>query len=81
VVGGAIPLKGGIILDMKKLNKIIEINDENLSVTVETGINGMNLERYLNAKGYTSGHIPQSLYTSSVGGYIAHRTAGQFSTK
>jgi alkyldihydroxyacetonephosphate synthase len=81
VVGGAIPVLGGIILDMKKFNKIIEINDKNLTVTVEAGINGMNLERYLNAKGYTCGHIPQSLYTSSVGGYIAHRAAGQFSTK
>ncbi|MHA1255248.1 MAG: FAD-binding oxidoreductase [Promethearchaeota archaeon] len=73
VVGGAIPIYGGIILDMKKFNKILEINDKDLTVTVETGTNGMNLERYLNAKGYTSGHIPQSLYTSSVGGWIAHR--------
>ncbi|MFX1257210.1 MAG: FAD-binding oxidoreductase [Promethearchaeota archaeon] len=81
VVGGTIPVYGGIILDMKKFNKILEINDKNLTVTVETGTNGMNLERYLNAKGYTSGHIPQSLYTSSVGGWIAHRAAGQFSTK
>ena len=81
VVGGAIPVRGGIIIDMKKFNKILEINDKNLTVTVEAGINGMNLERFLNAKGYTSGHIPQSLYTSSVGGYIAHRAAGQFSTK
>jgi alkyldihydroxyacetonephosphate synthase len=81
VVGGAIPIYGGIILDMKKFNKILEINDKDLTITVETGTNGMNLERYLNAKGYTSGHIPQSLYTSSVGGWIAHRAAGQFSTK
>ncbi len=81
VVGGAIPIYGGIIIDMKKFNKILEINDKNLTVSVETGINGMNLERYLNEKGYTCGHIPQSLYTSSVGGYIAHRAAGQFSTK
>jgi len=81
VVGGAIPIYGGIIVDMKKLNKIIEINEKNLTVTVEAGINGMNLERYLNEKGYRCGHIPQSIYTSSVGGYIAHRAAGQFSTK
>ena len=81
VVGGAIPIYGGIILDMKKFNKILEINDKDLTVTVEAGTNGMNLERYLNAKGYTGGHIPQSLYTSSVGGWIAHRAAGQFSTK
>ncbi len=81
VVGGALAIHGGIILDMKKFNKILEINDTDLSVTVETGVNGMNLERYLNAKGYTGGHVPQSLYTSSVGGWIAHKAAGQFSTK
>jgi alkyldihydroxyacetonephosphate synthase len=81
VVGGVIPLYGGIIIDMKKFNKVIKINDRDLTVTAEAGINGMNLERYLNAKGYTSGHIPQSLYFSSLGGWIAHRGAGQFSTK
>lgn len=81
VVGGAIPVYGGIIIDMKKFNKVLEINDKDLTVTVQTGINGMNLERYLNAKGYTCGHIPQSIYMSSVGGWIAHRAAGQFSTK
>ncbi|MFW9771978.1 MAG: FAD-binding oxidoreductase [Candidatus Thorarchaeota archaeon] len=80
-VGGTIPLQGGIILDMKKFNKILNINDKNLTVTAESGINGMNLERYLNAKGYTCGHIPQSLYMSSLGGWIAHKAAGQFSTK
>ena len=81
VVGGAIAIYGGIIIDMKKFNTILEINDKDLTVTVESGTNGMNLERYLNVKGYTSGHIPQSLYISSVGGWIAHRSAGQFSTK
>ena len=81
VVGGAIPVRGGIIIDMKKFNKVLNINDNDLTVTVQTGMNGMNLERMLNAKGYTSGHIPQSLYTSSVGGWIAHKAAGQFSTK
>ncbi|MFX1303780.1 MAG: FAD-binding oxidoreductase [Promethearchaeota archaeon] len=81
VVGGAIPIYGGIIIDMKKFNKILEINDKNLTVTAQAGINGMNLERYLNSKGYTAGHIPQSLYFSSLGGWIAHRSAGQFSTK
>ena len=81
VVGGAIPIWGGIIIDMKKFNRIIGISDKDLTVTVESGTNGMNLERFLNSKGYTCGHIPQSLYTSSVGGWIAHRAAGQFSTK
>jgi len=81
VVGGALSIRGGIIIDMKKFNKILELNDKDLTVTAQTGINGMNLERFLNDKGYTTGHIPQSLYTSSLGGWIAHRAAGQFSTK
>jgi alkyldihydroxyacetonephosphate synthase len=66
---------------MKKFNNVLSINDQNLTVTAQAGINGMNLERYLNAKGYTSGHIPQSLYTSSLGGWLGHKAAGQFSTK
>ncbi len=81
VVGGSIPVYGGIIVDMKKFNKVLDLNDKNLTVTAQAGINGMNLERFLNSKGYTCGHIPQSLYTSSLGGWIAHRAAGQFSTK
>ncbi|MFX0058699.1 MAG: FAD-binding oxidoreductase [Candidatus Hodarchaeota archaeon] len=81
VVGGAIPVRGGIIIDMKKFNKILNINEKDLTVTVEAGINGMNLERILNANGYTLGHTPQSSYFSSVGGWIAHKAAGQFSTK
>ncbi|MCP4762749.1 MAG: FAD-binding oxidoreductase [archaeon] len=80
-VGGSLPVHGGIIVDMKHFKKVIELNKKNLTITVETGMNGMNLERFLENKGFTAGHIPQSLYTSSVGGYIAHRAAGQFSTK
>ncbi len=81
VVGAALPVVGGIVVDMKKMDKIIEINDANLTVTAQTGINGMNLERELNHAGYTMGHIPQSVRTSTLGGYIAMRAAGQFSTK
>ncbi|HUU79440.1 MAG TPA: FAD-binding oxidoreductase [candidate division Zixibacteria bacterium] len=81
VVGGAIPIFGGIIVDMKKMDKIVEINDLNLTAKIQTGKNGMNIERELNQAGYTLGHIPQSIYTSTLGGYIANKAAGQFSTK
>ena len=81
VLGSAIPRKGGIVLDVKKMNKIVEIDDLGLMARVQTGINGMNLERLLNRDGYTMGHIPQSLYCSSLGGWIACKAAGQFSTK
>ena len=81
VLGGAVPIRGGIVVDMKKMSNILAVDDVNLTVTVEPGINGMNLECTLNRKGYTLGHIPQSLYCSTLGGWLACRAAGQFSTK
>lgn len=81
VVGSAIPIEGGIVIDMKKMDEVIGIDDAGLMATVQTGINGMNLERWLNREDYTMGHIPQSLYCSSLGGWLACRAAGQFSTK
>ncbi len=81
VLGGAIPIDGGIIVDLKRVNKIIEINDQNLTVTAQTGINLTNLEEELNRKQYTMGHFPQSFYCSSLGGNLSTRAAGEFSTK
>ncbi len=81
VVGGAVPIEGGIVVDLKRMDRIVDIDDESLMVVAQAGINGMNLERKLNRKGYTLGHIPQSLYCSSLGGWLACKAAGQFSTK
>ncbi|RLI64096.1 MAG: FAD-binding oxidoreductase [Promethearchaeia archaeon] len=80
VVGGAIPIFGGIMVDMKYFDHI-KINPVNMTAQIGAGVNGKNLERYLNKRGYRMGHIPQSLYTSTVGGYFSHRAAGQFSGK
>lgn len=80
VVGGALAL-GGIVLDMKRMDRIKDINDIDLTVTAGAGTNGENLERALNAAGFTCGHIPQSGRCSTVGGWIAPRGTGQFSTR
>jgi alkyldihydroxyacetonephosphate synthase len=81
VLGGAIPIFGGLVVDIKKMNKILEVSDKSLLVNVQAGINGWRYEEALNSLGYTGGHIPQSLPSSTVGGWIACRAAGQFSTK
>ena len=81
VVGAALPVYGGIMVDMKRFDKVIELNDKDLTVTVQTGMNGKALERILQEQGYLIGHVPQSFHTATVGGWIAHRAAGQFSTK
>ncbi|MDZ4726343.1 MAG: FAD-binding oxidoreductase [Leptospira sp.] len=72
--------KGGISVDLSLMDKIIEFNSQDSTVTVQTGISGPALEAFLNEKGYTCGHFPQSFEFSTVGGWIAAKGAGQAST-
>ncbi|NVM28925.1 MAG: FAD-binding oxidoreductase [Candidatus Helarchaeota archaeon] len=79
VNGGIVPLTGGISIDLKKLRKI-EINEESNFVLCQAGVIGQHLENYLNKKGYTLGHLPSSLTTSTIGGFVATRSAGALSS-
>lgn len=81
VLGGIIPLGQEITLDMRRMNRILEIDRENNLVTVEAGMFGEDFESALNAEGYTSGHLPQSLTISTVGGWAACRGGGQESSR
>jgi len=81
VLGGAIPLDGSAILNLQRINRFICLDETSLVAEFEAGIIGANLERELNHRGYSLGNIPQSLHCSTLGGWIATRAAGQFSTK
>jgi alkyldihydroxyacetonephosphate synthase len=81
VVGAALPTQGGILLDLSRLNKILVLDEVNLLVKVQAGIMGHNLEAELNSRGFTLNHSPQSLDRSTVGGWIATRACGQFSSR
>lgn len=81
VCGGTLPRGGGVVMDLKKMNSIFELNDATLTVTAEAGIIGQHLEMELNRRGYTMGHFPSSIYCSSLGGFLATRSAGQLSAK
>ncbi len=80
VLGGTVPKKSGVVIDLKKLRDI-KINKENLLVEVDSGVNGFYLEDFLNYNGFTLGNIPQSLYPSTVGGWVGTKATGQFSTR
>jgi len=80
VLGGTVPEGGGIVVDLKRIRDVA-LNEEDLIVEAGAGVNGYYLEKYLESKGYTLGHFPQSLYPSTVGGWIATKATGQFSTK
>lgn len=81
VVGGIIPTERGITIDMSRMSKILNLDKESLTVEVESGIIGQNLEDFLNKNNYTLRHFPQSIRSASVGGLIATKSIGQFSTK
>jgi len=81
VLGGAIPLNGSIVLNLQRMSRFLNLDETSLVAEFEAGIMGANLERELNHRGYSAGNIPQSLFCSTLGGWISTRAAGQFSTK
>ncbi len=79
VVDSATPYEGGFALSTLRLNKIV-IDKENRVVTAGAGVIGGKLEQILNSQNFTLRHIPQSLYCSTVGGWVATASSGQYST-
>ena len=81
VLGGAIPLNGSIVLNLQRMNRFLNLDEVSLTAEFEAGTIGANLELELNRRGYSTGNIPQSIFCSTLGGWISTRAAGQFSTK
>jgi alkyldihydroxyacetonephosphate synthase len=79
--GGALPIAGGIILDTKRMNRVLNFDRESLTIEVETGMNFQHLEWYANERGYSLMHYPSSIACATVGGFLAHRGTGVLSTK
>lgn len=81
VVGGAAPVRGGVLLDLTALQGVVSVDVESGIVEVLPGTFGPDLERATRAHGLTVGHFPQSFDISTVGGWVAARGAGQYSTR
>lgn len=86
---GLRPVRGGVTLVMSThMKRLIELNEENQTATVEAGMMGPDFESLLNSapeklsakRRYTCGHFPQSFEYSSVGGWVAALGSGQSST-
>ena len=69
-----------IILDASGMNQILKIDYENMCVTCQCGVPLQTLETLLQEKGCTTGHSPQSIPVAQMGGLVATRSTGQFST-
>ena len=82
VCGGAVPVFGGIALDCLALAGLQEVDESSLLVTAGAGTFGPDLEAPLRERyGLSVGHLPQSIDLSTVGGWLACRGAGQYSTR
>lgn len=69
-MSGAIPIEGGIVLDMTNMNNILEIDGDNLIVTTEGGITWKDLYEKVEAEGYMIGSYPSSAPSATVAGWI-----------
>jgi len=81
VLGGAKPGPDSVVLDLGEMSRILSLDEDNLTVTVQPGVFLGKLEAWLNERGYITGHYPQSIDVAQLGGLVATRSAGQFSTK
>jgi alkyldihydroxyacetonephosphate synthase len=86
VVGGIEPRprasqRGCIALDTTRLCALLRVDAASRTATVQAGVEGPALEARLRAHGFTLGHFPQSFEHSTLGGWIAARSSGQFSSR
>lgn len=82
VLGASVPLFGGVVLDTTGLQGVISVDAVSGLVEVWSGTFGPDMEAELRGvHGLTVGHFPQSFDIATVGGWVACRGAGQYSTR
>lgn len=73
---GTCPTEGGIVLLFKHLNRILEIDEENLTVTVQPGVITLDMTKAVEAKGLFYPPDPSSMKISTIGGNINENSGG-----
>ncbi len=79
--GGAVAMQGGIVLSLEKMNRVLEIDKDNLMVTVEPGIITGELHRAVEEQGLFYPPDPASLDSCTIGGNIAEGAGGPRAVK
>jgi glycolate oxidase len=79
--GGAVPVHGGIVLSLEKMKRILEIDQENLMVTVEPGVITGDLHRAVEQEGLFYPPDPASLDSCTIGGNVAEGAGGPRAVK
>jgi len=74
--GGAIPQFGGILMSLEKMNRLLELDVDNMVAVVETGMVTNDLAVYVQERGLFFAGYPMSLQTCMIGGNIAENAGG-----
>jgi alkyldihydroxyacetonephosphate synthase len=83
VVGGVEPRLGErpvVTMDLRRLDRVLEVDPESLAARIQAGATGPRLEEQLREHGLTLRHFPQSFEYATLGGWIATRAGGHFAT-
>jgi alkyldihydroxyacetonephosphate synthase len=80
VCGGVRVDAGTVVLATAGITGLREFSDADLTASFGAGTQGMEAERLVRERGHTIGHWPQSIELSTVGGWVATRASGQYST-
>lgn len=76
LMGGALSLRPGIVLDLRKMDRILKIDGASMSARAQAGVVLESLEKALNKKGLILGHDPWTLPVATVGGAISTDSMG-----
>jgi alkyldihydroxyacetonephosphate synthase len=71
---------GVVTIDLRALDRVLEVDPVSLSARIQAGATGPGLEQQLSEHGLTLRHFPQSFEFSTLGGWIATRAGGHFAT-
>jgi glycolate oxidase len=74
--GGAVPTSGGVVLSVERLNRILDIDEDNLLAVVQPAVITGDLQAAVEARGLFYPPDPQSLKESSIGGNVAECAGG-----
>ena len=80
VCGGIEARADSVVLSTRGLDGLVWLDDQKLAASFRAGTLGMVAEREVQRAGLTIGHWPQSIERSTVGGWVATRASGQYST-
>jgi glycolate oxidase len=76
LAGGSIPVRGGIVLSLTRMNRILEIDEENMTTTVEAGVVTADLQAAVEKLGLFYPPDPSSIKQSTIGGNVACNAGG-----